>query len=403
MATILFITTRIPYPPYEGHQIRSYNLLKHVCSVHNVHLLTFARKEEGISGIKHLETLCASVSAVEIPVEHNPIRWMRELAAGLITEKPFVIRKYCSAQMIRKIRECIEQKSPDLVHFDMLPLAQYRLWCENLPVILDEHNVESLLLERRAKEGCRNRGCAIFFMNQAKKLRHFETAACGGVDQVLACSSDDAEMLRSMAEGCSVEVVANGVALDYFLPQEAIDRDPHNMVFVGGMGWFPNRDGMDYFLKEVMPLVCREIPEATCTIVGKADELKVPKDLVSKVHLAGFVDDLRPWVWRAGIYVLPLRLGSGTRLKLLEAMAMEKPIVSTPVGCEGVDVSHERELLVAEQPDEMAEAIVRLMRNPGLAHALGEQARRKAVEAYDWNVIGERLLNIYRMLLARKG
>ncbi len=403
MATVLFVTTRIPYPPQEGHQIRSYNLLKRICDIHDVHLLTFARREESTAGLRHLRVICKSVRSVPIPVEYNRFQLFRELASSLLTDRPFVVRKYFSPVMAEYIKESIENEAPDLVHLDMLPLAQYRRYCDNLPIVLDEHNVESLLLERRAKDGCHDVICSLFFKDQARKLRRFEMNACNAVNQVLACSFDDARTLESLARKSIVEVIPNGVAVDYFTPRKMPDRDPFNMVFVGGMGWFPNRDGMEYFLEEVMPLVCRRMPEANCTIVGKADGLRIPRELEPRVRLTGFVDDFRPYVWRAGLYVLPLRIGSGTRLKLLEAMAMGKAIVSTPVGCEGIDVSHGEELLVAESPKEMADAIVRLMGDPEYAHRLGERAHHKATKMYDWKSIGDRLLVIYRALLEQKG
>ncbi len=402
MATILFVTTRIPYPPREGHQIRSYNLLKHACSIHDVHLLSFARKDENAADARHLEGLCASVNTVEIPVEHNPLKWIGEVAASLLTERPFVVRKYYAVEMAQRIRECIEGKAPDLVHLDMLPLAQYQIQCAGRPVVLNEHNVESRLLKRRAAVSLYSPPLKLFFASQARKLRSFEIRACRNVDRVLACSPEDASLLCSLAGIRSVEVVPNGVDVEYFTPESPADCDPCEMVFVGGMGWFPNRDGMTFFLDEVMPLVCDRIPEARCTIVGRSDGLKVPSALVGKVRLTGFVEDLRPWVQRAGVYILPLRLGSGTRLKLLEAMAMAKPIVSTQIGCEGVSVSHGQELLIAEHPAEIANAIVRLMREPELARRLGEQARQKVLEMYDWDAIGKRLLNIYQTLLGQR-
>ncbi len=402
MATILFVTTRIPYPPREGHQIRSYNLLKSACRVHDVHLLSFARKDEGDVDTGHLEGLCASVNAIDIPLEHRPMKWLEVLTASAFTERPFVVHKYHSPEMERRIVECIERNAPELVHFDMLPLAQYRNCCRNLPVVLNEHNVESLLLERRAEASLHSLPVRRFLASQARKLRGFESRACRSADRVLSCSPEDASLLRSLAGECSVDVIPNGVDVEYFVPGTPSEHDPYEMVFVGGMGWFPNRDGMTFFLHEVMPLVCERFPQAHCTIVGNSDGLAIPAGLTDKVRLTGFVEDLRPWVQRAGVYVLPLRVGSGTRLKLLEAMAMAKPVVSTPVGCEGVAVTHERELLMAEHPAEMANAIVRLMQEPDLALRLGERARRKVMEMYDWRVIGERLLTVYRGLLEQR-
>ncbi len=401
MATVLFATTRIPFPPWEGHQIRTYNLLKSVSGVHDVHLISFVRKDEDRAHAEHLRGICASVELVEIPAEQNPQQFVSTLLKGMLFEKAYVVRKYFSPRMVEKIQQHISQLSPDLIHLDMLPLAQYLPFCGEIPVILNEHNVESLLARRRSGNG-HTVFSRSFFSSQAKKLCRFEAWACRSVDQVLACSREDAVALREMGGGRSVEVIANGVDIGYFRPRQVPDYDRYNMVFVGGMGWFPNRDGMEFFLHKVMPLVCRQVPQATCTIVGKADGLHIPTRLVSRIRLTGFVEDLRPWVQRAGVYIIPLQVGSGTRLKLLEAMAMAKPVVSTAIGCEGVEVEHNKHLLIADKPEEMANAIVQLMRDPGLAAQLGQQAFRRAVERYDWKVLGDRLLGVYQSVLQRK-
>ncbi len=398
MASVLFLTTRIPYPPWEGHQIRTFNLLKAVCSRHDVHLLSFARRDEEISHAAALRDMCASVELIEIPLEHSRLRFLLDLFLGVATDRPFVVRKYHAAAMERALRHLVEVNSPDLVHLDMLPLVQYAPVAQGVPLILNEHNVESLLLLRRG-ERARSPAHRLFFCSQAGKLRRFEIQACRTVQRVLACSPDDAAILQEMAGIDRVDVVANGVDVDYFAPREVPERDPHNMVFVGGMTWFPNRDGVEFFLQRVIPLVRRRIPDATFTVVGKAGSLTVPPHLRESVTLTGFVEDLRPWVWRAGLYVIPLRIGSGTRLKLLEAMAMAKPIVSTTIGCEGVAVQHGRELLMADGEQQMAAAICRLMEDQEMAARLGREARARVVERYDWRRLGGELLDLYQQLL----
>ncbi|HFC53228.1 MAG TPA: glycosyltransferase, partial [Gammaproteobacteria bacterium] len=398
MASILFMTTRIPYPPWEGHQIRTFNLLKAACSRHDVHLLSFVRREEDVSHAAILRDMCTSVELVDIPLERNRLLFLLDLLKGIATEQPFVVRKYRASCMEETMCRQIERCSPDLIHIDMLPLAQYMPLAKGRSVVLNEHNVESLLVQRRA-EGYRSLPHRLFFSAQARKLRRFETWACRRAARILACSPDDAATLQKMAGVRSVEVVANGVDVDYFAPSETPEHDPNNIVFVGSMAWFPNRDGIEFFLQQVMPLVRRRIPEATFTIVGKTDSLAVPAGLRENVTLTGFVEDLRPWVRRAGVYVVPLRVGSGTRLKLLEAMAMAKPIVSTTIGCEGVAVEHGRELLIADEARHMAQAICQLMEDRELALRLAHNARNRAVERYDWEQLGGQLLDLYQEVL----
>ena len=399
MAKVLFVTTRIPYPPWEGHQIRTYNLLKRVCDEHDVHLVSFVRSDEDPAHADHLRTLCHSVDLIPIPCDQSKLTLMTTLFAGVITQTPFVVRKYFSPAMEDQIRALIKQESPDLIHFDMLPLAQYLPLCGNIPTVLNDHNVESLLVERRA-EAASSLPQKIFFSNQAPKLEKFEAYATQNATEVLACSQDDAEILSQMGQGKEIHIIANGVDVEQFTPSERVQVDRNTMIFVGGMGWFPNKDGMNFFIREVLPLILKENPDARLTVVGKSEGLDIPDTLQDKVITTGFVEDFRPLVHAAGVYVLPLRVGSGTRLKLLEAMAMGKAIVSTRIGAEGVILDHGENILLADPPEAIADAVLKLMQSDDLRNRLGKAARVQAEKLYDWRILGNKLLAVYAKALA---
>ncbi|MFK8068362.1 MAG: glycosyltransferase [Gammaproteobacteria bacterium] len=406
MAKILFVTTRIPYPPWEGHQIRTYNLLKRVCEVHEVHLVSFVRSDEDPGHADHLRTICKSVELIDIPADQNKVKLLSTILSGVITKTPFVVIKYSAPEMKNALEKVIKNESPDLIHFDMLPLAQYLPLCGNIPTVLNDHNVESLLVERRA-EAASSLAQKIFFSNQAPKLEAFEKFATKNATEVLACSQDDADILSKMGNGKSIHVIANGVDIEQFQPDTSPDNDTsakvkvdqNKIIFVGGMGWFPNKDGMNFFIKEAMPLISDKNPDASLTVVGKSDGLAIPEQLRNKVSATGFVDDFRPLVHEAAVYILPLRVGSGTRLKLLEAMAMGKAIVSTTIGAEGVVLDDGKNVLIANTPEEIAAATLKLMDDKQLRDALGKAAHEQAENLYDWRILGDKLLAVYDTIL----
>ena len=398
MAKILFVTTRIPYPPWEGHQIRTYNLLKRVCEKHEVKLVSFVRSDEDPAHADHLRTICKSVDLIKIPADQSKLKLLTTILAGVVTKTPFVVRKYSAPEMEQKLRQVIAQDSPDLIHFDMLPLAQYIPLCGDTPTVLNDHNVESLLVERRA-EATSSIPEKVFFSNQAPKLEQFESYASKNATEILVCSQDDADILSKMADGKQMHIIANGVDIEQFVPSADVQVDPNKIIFVGGMGWFPNKDGMNFFIKEVMPLISEVIPASSLTVVGKSDGLEIPDQLKDKVSATGFVDDFRPLVHEAGVYILPLRVGSGTRLKLLEAMAMGKAIVSTRIGAEGVVLEDGENILMADSPQDIAAAVIKLMNDEQLRDRLGKAAHEQAEKLYDWRILGDKLLAVYDTIL----
>lgn len=393
MAKVLFITTRLPFPTNEGHQIRTYNLLKRICKVHEVHYLSLQRKDDDVSAKEHLKLLCKSVTTFNIPSDHSKFRFLSDLALGFITKIPFVVRKYFSTELQQTIKQKLSDEHFDLVHFDMLPLAQYTSCLGNTPYVLNNHNVESLLLKRRA-ENSNSILEKIFFNNQSKSLHHFEITACQNAKETFVCSKNDVETLKTMAPSANFSVVENGVDIHFF-SVDNVQREQHSLVFVGGMGWFPNKDGMIFFINEVMPLLIKQCPTVKLTLVGKSTGVDIPEALKNNIQVTGFVDDFRPIVAEASIYILPIRVGSGTRLKLLEAMSMAKAIVSTSIGAEGVELDQNKSIMYANSASEFSTSIIELFENSDKIQTLGNNARAIAESQYDWDIIAKKLLKSY--------
>jgi glycosyltransferase involved in cell wall biosynthesis len=282
----------------------------------------------------------------------------------------------------------------DLVHVDTLGLVPYVHALGNIPVVLNHHNVESQMMARRAERD-RSWVRRQYFRREAGKLTRMERAVCPDVTLNLVVSALDADRLRGVSPGSRVRVVSNGVDTEYFRPRAGAQSRRFSLIFVGGMNWYPNRDAVLYFLKEVWPLLREEQPERTLTVVGQDP----PPELTSamrdpRVHAPGFVDDVRPYLDSAETYVCPIRDGGGTRLKILDALSMGKPLVATGVAVEGLGLSEGIHFLRAESPEDYVRALRRL-NEPGLRQRLAAAGRAFVESRYRWEVIGKDLLEAY--------
>lgn len=400
MARLLFLTSRLPYPPREGHQLRSWHVLRALAEAHDVTLLSFARADDLPAECAPLRETVAALETFPIPAEHSRRALAIAAARGCVGTQPFVACKYASAALRTRVAALLDHI--DLVHVDMLPLlANLPPGALRTPLVLNAHNVEHALLELRVPTEP-NRLRRVFLHQQVQRLRRFEIAAWRRADSVLACSSIDAAQIAALAPATPVEVVPNGVDLDANRPSPDPPRATGQLVFVGQMGWFPNRDGIEWFLAEVFPRILAVRPATELLLVGKPDGLVIPAALADRVRAAGFVDDVRGAVHDAAVYVVPLRAGSGTRLKVLEAMALGKAIVTTHVGSEGIALDDGRDALFADHPADFATAVLDLLAAPARAAQLGAAARQLAEAHYGWTAIGRSLRGLYAQLLASR-
>ena len=396
MAKILALTSRLPYPPREGHQLRSWHMLRALAKRHEVTLLSFVRDDDAPAAAGPLRDAVAHLEMFPIPNERSRASLGLALMRGLLGSDPFVVEKYASADMRRRIAELLPQV--DIVHVDMLPLASL-VDATRVPMVLNAHNVEHELLQRRIDIETRPLH-RLFLRTQVGRLRRFEMAVCRRASRILACSETDAQQLSALAPQTPVTVVPNGVDTQAIRVSDASPR-ANRMIFVGQMSWFPNRDGVVWFLDEILPRIVRTRPDVEFALVGKSAGLRVPSTVAANAQLLGFVDDLVPVMQEAAVYVVPLRAGSGTRLKVLEAMAFGKAIVTTHIGSEGIALDEGDGAIYADSADDFAAAVLRVMDDPALAAHLGARARELAVARYDWDAITASMLPAYGDLAGR--
>ncbi|HVN18139.1 MAG TPA: glycosyltransferase, partial [Dongiaceae bacterium] len=229
------------------------------------------------------------------------------------------------------------------------------------------------------------------------KLRHFESRRSQRFDHVITVSSQDRDFFKHSIPPSRISVLPTGVDLDFFHPVEA-PQNPLELVFTGSMDWLANEDAILFFGEHILPLLLRAKPGITLTVVGRdpTEKLRRFAQSVPQIRLTGTVDDVRPYMARAGVYVLPLQVGSGTRLKVFEAMAMEKAMVSTHVGVEGLPVVPGQHLLIADSPREFANAVLRLLDDATLRQTIGRNARTLVETGYGWPKITESFESILR-------
>ncbi|MDD5259288.1 MAG: glycosyltransferase [bacterium] len=388
---ILFLSTKSPLPTNDGHSQRTYNLLLQAGRKHKVFFLTYFLEKEEEERFSEIQKICSYAKGFPLPVQHSKIRLVLGLLKNLFSLQPFVSQKYCTVEMAKAIKKILNENKIDVVHIDMLPLMSYYPEVKNYPVILVDHNVESLLLKRQIAY-TRNPFTKVFLWSQYLKLLRFERKQIARVSCCVAVSGQDRDELRKMSASAKVEVVSNGVDVDYFAPGD-IKEEKNTLIFVGGLNWFPNMDGITYFCEKIYPRIAKQCGEFETIIIGKQQNVFKYSSLVRQV---GYVDDIRPYVRKSKVYIVPLRVGGGTRLKILDAMAMGKSIVSTSIGCEGLAVENNKNIMIQDDPELFASAVVELMKNEQKRIELGNNARQLVKDQYDWKLLGEIMDKIYK-------
>jgi len=393
---IIWLKTELLHPVDKGGKIRTYQMLKELKAKHHITYLCF--DETSASAAEQEQALEYCHELICLPYKTNTkfsTAFYVDLALNVITSLPYFIKKYESREMQQKLKELISTREADLLVCDFLVSSV------NVPpdlpcvTVLFQHNVEEIIWKRYS-EVQENKLKKAYLYDQWRKTRAYERATCRQFDQVIAVSREDRAIMQHDYGVMNIDDVPTGVDTEFFRRSGKEVEDPHNIVFTGSMDWLPNEDAIRYFTEQVMPLVKRVIPNLTLTVVGRNPYpglLELSKRDPSIV-VTGRVEDVRPFMERAAVYVVPLRIGGGTRLKIFEAMAMEKPIVSTSVGAEGLPVKHGEELLLADTPESFAESLIQLLSDTTLAKDLGQRAAKTVRDQFGWKSVADRFTEI---------
>jgi sugar transferase (PEP-CTERM/EpsH1 system associated) len=388
---ILWLKTELLHPVDKGGKIRTYNMLKELKRDHFISYVSLDDGSADSAAREQASEYCHELICVPYQQrEKFSSGFYAELLLNLASRFPYAIKKYESASMRSQISERVNSGKFDVVICDFLAPAINVPRDLSCPTILFQHNVEAIIWKRHF-EVQNNQLKKIYLRQQWRKMERFERETCRRFDTVIAVSKDDCEQMRNEYAVDNVFEVPTGVDTDFFTPSGKEVVEPRNVVFTGSMDWLPNEDAIRYYTDQILPLIRRSLPDVTLTVVGRNPypgllELsrKDPSILVT-----GRVEDVRPYMERAAAYVVPLRIGGGTRLKIYEAMAMEKAIVSTSVGAEGLPLRDGKEIFLADTPEEFAAAVVNLLTSPSLAKEVGGQARRTVVERFGWSGVAK--------------
>jgi sugar transferase (PEP-CTERM/EpsH1 system associated) len=390
---ILFISTENPFPVDHGHHLRTYYVLKTLAQENRVFFIGFTQDNSGFRYQDELKKMCESVDIFQLRY-HG---WRQQILAlkNIFSSKPLIVEKYFDTRAVKRIQELIAGGDIDVVHIDMLHIAAYKNAINTVPCVLTNHNVESVRILRWSNV-VKNPFLKTYLRLQYKKLQDFEGRVCGQFDRCIVVSEYDRECLRQMCGDLHFEIVANGVDAVYFQPARAPTR-PNELVWTGSMKGPYNRDAVQYFLAEIWPLIHQVHPGITVNFVGDSpvEQLVRLAEKSAHVKYTGYVEDVRPYVADAAVFIAPLRSGSGTKIKVLNAMAQARPVVTTAIGAEGIEAWDGEEIIIADSPGEFAEKTMYLIQYPQEAKQIGLRARKVIEEKYAWSVLEEKIKNIY--------
>jgi len=397
--TVLFVSQQFPYPLTDGGNIRTFKLLEGLAAQYDVCLIASVRSDSDVQeGLHLLKGLCSEVVCVPDVKSKNPLSSMFTVGRALLRNLPLAVAHNFNPHIQREVNIRRARKKFWAIHMNHLDTVQYFPVKEMTEkTVLDSHNLLHLFYAKAASIE-RSPWRRTLLRLEAWRMRRYEFRVFSTLDNVVVCSELEKNHLAGFLGADKVRVVPNGVDCAYFHPpQEGYERNPATVVFTGAMGYSPNSDAAVYFIREVMPILRKKGLGVCFAAVGRDP----PAELVAlgkqwtDVIVTGKVPDVREYVWGARIFVVPIRKGAGTRLKVLEAFAMGIPTVSTSVGAEGIEFTPEQDLLLADDPASMADRIVELLQNPTQCEALGKRATALARRRYDWKAVTAGLLEGY--------
>lgn len=396
--SILFLTNRFPYPIVDGQSRRTHNILKGLSRNHEVVLLSLFDESAPVEphALEHIRQWCAAVELFSIPSKTLSVSMVMRFLGSLASMDPYTIWRHRSDPFLKRVEVLVKGGKFDLVHCDILPVVYAIRDLGGIYRAFTDHDVSFLKAERMA-DTSRNPLLKLLHRLEAVKLKRLEGRILQQVDLGVVVSDVDRNILSRLYPKANLCVVANGVDVGEFEPSQGREGEG-SLVWVGGFDNYPNREGIYFFFDEVYSFLKGRVPQVQIDVIGGG----VTPTLLdyaaadSSIHIHGYVNDPVSYIQRATVFIVPILSGSGTRLKLLEAMATGKAIVTTTIGCEGIEGEHGVHYLVADDPYLFAESVGILLSDTALREKLGKNARQLAVERYDWKKLCEKMEVIYQ-------
>jgi glycosyltransferase involved in cell wall biosynthesis len=402
---IAVLDEELPFPLTSGKRIRTFNLLSRLAHRHRVTIICHRNPDrmESLAAEEAFHELGIDTIVVDraIPPKSGPGFYAR-LAGNLLSPLPYSVATHSSPALADAARQFARENAVDLWHCEWTPYAEvlrsalgddltHTRWT------VMAHNVESLIWQRYM-EAESNPVKRWYIRQQWQKFTHFEQWAYSEATMSIAVSPDDAKLMQEQFNVGRATVVENGVDVEFFQPRRDVDRDPGRLLFLGSLDWRPNLDAVVQLLDHIFPKVREQHPTATLSLVGRRppEWLKERVATVPGVRVHADVPDVRPFLATCGMLVVPLRIGGGSRLKILEALAMETPVVSTRVGAEGLSLTPNREIITVENPTESADAIIHFVKHSDELQDTAERGRRRVLARYSWDPLADKLDTVWR-------
>lgn len=396
---ILVVAPYLPYPVITGGYARLFNLMQRLSKKHQLYFVAYERT--GIPGIQKtvLENIFKEMKVVE-----RPAVWrFSNILKYLVSLQPYQVILNNRPQLIKVFRDGLQEWQPDLVHIEHFHIAcgiirECRRF--GVPVLISEQGVEFVIPQRIARV-LKNPLQKWAMWQEAWRIRRKEIAILNQADICLEASEDDSRLIRSAGVKTPTAVVPNGVDSDYFQPQEEINAVP-TLIFIGSFGFLGNIDAVLWFSSQIWPKIKNAIPDCRWLILGYRPPGRIRRLATQDIEVKGWVPDTREYLKQSQVVVVPLRTGSGTKLKILEALSMAKVVVTTSIGLEGIECESGQGLLVADKPQEFASAVIELLKDKEKRKALGQRGRLFIQNYHRWDIIAERLERIYDKIVTSR-
>jgi len=392
---ILIISPQVPYPLTDGGRIGVFFPIKYLSSRgHHITLLCLSESNDQ-EAVEYLRKYCD----VNI-ILHQKKPQILKVISSLFKDIPYDIKRYESQDLLKLINDKIAVSSFDIIQVEGIHSAFYGIevrkrW--NVPLVMRAHNIHYLNFFRFISQ-VKNPIIKVYLYLESYKVKKYEAEKGQCFDRVLCVSKIDREKLLSLNSKIKCDVIEAGVEIDESSSEPNIKVD-NVILWIGALQWKPNQDSLFWFIEDIFPKIIQKLPNSKLQVIGSNPPKGIAKLHRYNIDIIGMVDDVKPFLKKATVCIVPLRIGSGIRLKILEMFAMKKAVVSTSIGCEGLPVRNGEHLLVADDPDEFAESVVKILKNPEMGINLGRSGFNLVKENYSWSSITEKLEKIYKKII----
>ena len=398
MMRLLWVKAGKLLPVDTGGKIRSFNIMRHLATRHELTVLSYYHGVPDEQYEEDLRREFPGAAVVAVTERSGAVPQALHYARRFPRVAPYSVSKFTSPQVRERLAQIINERNPHVTVCDFLAASLNFPRRPITPSVLFQHNVESALWQRQARhEG--NIAKRLVFTLEAAKMRRYETAALGRFQHVIAVSDHDRALMARMSPGTAITVVPTGVDVAYYRRDDAERSSRPLVMFLGSMDWPANIDGVEYFCANIWPEVVARVPDAMFEVVGRHPPLRIRRLGSDSVKIVGGVTSVVPHLHSASVFVVPLRIGGGTRLKIYEAMAAALPIVSTRVGAEGLDVTNGQDIVIEDDPHEFAEALIGLLQSNAQRRMIGDAAATTAAR-FDWSVITTAFESVLERVMA---